>query len=546
MSKEVKEMFRRNRGAWAVALIGLLLTVVAPTASYAIEEQSNHLAPFLRAGVGARYFGMGGTGSAIANDAAAGYWNPAGLSLLRGLSLSGMFTGGMTVDRNHNYVGAAYGWERFSLGLGWVNANMTDIRQTGNTGAAEGLYDFNDNVIMLSAATAAGPVNLGITGKLVTQGIGANSVTDDGANGIGFDLGAQFALTEYARLGVVVQDLFTKVGDQDQSDVNDVPSNLRFGAALSPVDGLTLGADVEKTRDDENYRFHGGAEYWVPLSEDFSGALRLGVDDGNFAGGFGLGIKFFKFDYAYVVEPQKFMDENHRFSLGLDFGERRDMYRSGGLKDRDQDGIPDVSDQCPDQPEDFDGYQDTDGCPDFDNDGDGILDVNDQCPDQAEDMDGFEDQDGCPDLDNDGDGILDVNDKCPNEAETVNGFEDSDGCPDEAPIYFPLAYINFKFATAEISGADPIPVLEEVVRIMKENPKIQVEIQGHTDNIGSDESNLTLSERRGQTVKTYLVNRGIDPSRLQTRGFGESRPIDSNDTDLGRARNRRIEFVVIK
>ncbi len=544
-------MFRRNRGAWALALTGLLLAATVPGAAYAVEQQSNHAVAFSRAGVGARYFGMGGTGAATANDVEAGYWNPAGLSLVRGFSATGMFTGGMTLDRNHNYVGVAYGWDKFSLGLSWINASTDNLTQTNLDGSFGKTFNFSENLIMLSAATMAGPVSLGINGKLYTQNVGtaAPGSGEDNVTGQGIDLGAQFALTQYVRLGMVVQDLGTKVGDQSQGHVNSVPTNLRFGAAVAPVDGLTLGGDVEKTRDDENYRFHGGAEYWVPLSDDFRGALRLGVDDGKFAGGIGLGIKFFRFDYAYVVEPQEFLNENHRFSVTLDFGEQRDMYRAGGaggIKDSDGDGIADSEDQCPNQPEDFDGYQDTDGCPDVDNDGDGILDVNDQCPNQPEDFDGYQDTDGCPDLDNDGDGILDKDDKCPNEAETFNGYEDSDGCPDEAPIYFPMAHINFKFGTAEISGADPIPVLDEVIKIMKDHPDIRVEIQGHTDNIGSDDSNMKLSERRADAVKTYLVNHGIEASRLETRGFGEARPIDTNDTDLGRARNRRIEFVVIQ
>ena len=101
--------------------------------------------------------------------------------------------------------------------------------------------------------------------------------------------------------------------------------------------------------------------------------------------------------------------------------------------DADNDGIPDDNDLCPEIPEDRDGFEDTDGCPDPDNDKDGILDVSDKCPDQAEDKDGFEDSDGCPDPDNDKDGILDANDKCPDKAETVNDFEDTDGCPDEVP-----------------------------------------------------------------------------------------------------------------
>jgi len=101
-------------------------------------------------------------------------------------------------------------------------------------------------------------------------------------------------------------------------------------------------------------------------------------------------------------------------------------------KDPDGDGIEGAADQCPTEPEDKDGYEDTDGCPDNDNDLDNIPDKLDKCPDQAEDMDGFEDTDGCPELDNDKDGIPDTGDRCPNEPETKNGYKDDDGCPDEA------------------------------------------------------------------------------------------------------------------
>jgi OOP family OmpA-OmpF porin len=104
------------------------------------------------------------------------------------------------------------------------------------------------------------------------------------------------------------------------------------------------------------------------------------------------------------------------------------------VNDRDGDGIPDDIDKCPDEPEDFDGFEDEDGCPDLDNDKDGIPDKLDLCPNDPEDKDGFEDEDGCPDPDNDHDRILDVNDKCPNEPETYNGFEDEDGCPDKGMV----------------------------------------------------------------------------------------------------------------
>ena len=109
-----------------------------------------------------------------------------------------------------------------------------------------------------------------------------------------------------------------------------------------------------------------------------------------------------------------------------------DGARSVGLGsgDADGDGIPDAKDQCPNEPEDKDGFQDEDGCPDPDNDGDGIADAKDKCPNEPEDKDGFQDDDGCPEPDNDGDGIPDTIDKCPNEAEDKDGFQDDDGCPE--------------------------------------------------------------------------------------------------------------------
>jgi hypothetical protein len=103
-------------------------------------------------------------------------------------------------------------------------------------------------------------------------------------------------------------------------------------------------------------------------------------------------------------------------------------------KDGDKDGVLGENDQCPSLEEDRDGFQDEDGCPDFDNDRDGIYDSQDKCPDQAEDFDGFQDKDGCPDLDNDNDGFSDSVDVCPNNPETKNGYKDDDGCPDEMPI----------------------------------------------------------------------------------------------------------------
>ncbi len=222
--------------------------------------------------------------------------------------------------------------------------------------------------------------------------------------------------------------------------------------------------------------------------------------------------------------------------------------------DRDGDGIPDDKDKCVTEAEDKDGFQDEDGCPDLDNDGDGIPDDLDKCPNEPEDKDGFQDEDGCPDLDNDGDGIPDDRDKCPSEPETVNGYQDEDGCPDTPPTGVQVAggkinipeQIQFKRGSAVL---DPVSykLLNEIGRKIIANPQIGVvRIEGHTDDSGSKEANERLSQARADSVKEYLVSKGVPADRLQTAGYGSSRPIDPKKTDAARAKNRRVEFVVIQ
>ncbi|HWJ56602.1 MAG TPA: OmpA family protein, partial [Vicinamibacterales bacterium] len=178
------------------------------------------------------------------------------------------------------------------------------------------------------------------------------------------------------------------------------------------------------------------------------------------------------------------------------------------IGDRDGDGYKDDVDKCPDEPEDFDGFQDADGCPDPDNDQDGILDVDDLCPNEPEDFDGFEDHDGCPDPDNDHDRIPDKDDKCPNQPETYNGYQDADGCPDHGPAVarveggiITLQPINFEYDKAVIKP-DSYYILDAVVATMNGYPDIElIEVQGHTDERGDDDYNLDLSRRRAAAVE---------------------------------------------
>lgn len=251
------------------------------------------------------------------------------------------------------------------------------------------------------------------------------------------------------------------------------------------------------------------------------------------------------------------------------------------ILDRDRDGIPDSEDKCPDQPENYNGFEDVDGCPDDpDSDGDGIVDSKDTCPIDPEDLDQYLDVDGCPDLDNDADAILDASDKCPLEPEDPDSFENEDGCPepdndldkvvdvedqcpneagspDSDPRGCPkkpalavitdcevkiTEQIHFEYNKALIRP-DSYPVLDAVTEILKKMPKVKLEIQGHTDNRGTAAYNLGLSDRRAASVVKYLVEHGIDPDRLSSHGYGFERPIVPNDTDIHRALNRRVQFV---
>jgi outer membrane protein OmpA-like peptidoglycan-associated protein len=365
------------------------------------------------------------------------------------------------------------------------------------------------------------------------------------------------------------------------------------------------------------------------------------------------------FGYAGVGLIGGFGTPDARGGLGLRWAMR-------APQDADNDGIEDDRDRCPNDPEDKDGFEDGDGCPDRDNDNDGIKDGDDRCPDDAEDMDGFEDGDGCPDLDNDNDGIkdsddscpnepgtasylgcpvpdtdgdgikddvdacpkvkgipekggcpeddrdhdgiadaidvcpdvaghvtaagcpdrdgdgvvddkdrcpdiaglvdmqgckdsdqdgiADPDDKCPNEPETINGFEDSDGCPDKGKVLVVVTKdkIELKETVFFDSGKDTIQkrsfsLIDQIAQVMKAHPEVKrVRIEGHTDSDGPDDKNLDLSKRRAKAVLNALVARGVEAKRLESEGFGETRPIAPNATKAGKAQNRRVELAIVE
>lgn len=200
--------------------------------------------------------------------------------------------------------------------------------------------------------------------------------------------------------------------------------------------------------------------------------------------------------------------------------------------DKDNDGIVDEKDECPDAP----GEITLAGCPDTDKDG--IADKNDKCIDVA----GTAKYNGCPVPDTDGDGIDDEEDKCP----ATPGKPANNGCPEIKQDVVKKIAVAAK-SIYYMSGKDIIqkvsyPKLDVVVKVLKADTALQISIEGHTDNKGNAVANLKLSVKRAQAVRNYLIKKGIGANRIAAQGFGDAKPIASNATPAGRAKNRRVEL----
>lgn len=198
-----------------------------------------------------------------------------------------------------------------------------------------------------------------------------------------------------------------------------------------------------------------------------------------------------------------------------------------GCPDKDNDGIQDAEDKCPTVA----GIAKFNGCPDSDNDG--IQDSEDKCPGTA----GLARYQGCPVPDTDTDGINDEADKCP----TVAGVAENFGCP---RIEFNPNYVQFLKGSAILTKTAKSELDKLVNALINDHPQVNINIEGHTDDSGSDGFNQKLSEKRADAVKIYLVTKKVAGERISTKGFGKSHPLSENTTAEGKARNRRVEFKV--
>jgi OmpA-OmpF porin, OOP family len=207
-----------------------------------------------------------------------------------------------------------------------------------------------------------------------------------------------------------------------------------------------------------------------------------------------------------------------------------------GCPDSDGDGVADKDDKCPTVA----GLKALAGCPDAD--GDGVTDADDKCPNEA----GPAANKGCPWADKDGDGVLDKDDKCPD----VKGTVANAGCPEvseelQKTLNEYAKTILFDTGKSSIKSQSEA-VLNDIIKILNEYPNSKFTVEGHTDSVGSEKLNQGLSDSRANSVKEYLIKNGIDEFRLSSLGYGESKPIDSNNTSKGRANNRRVEINLAK
>jgi outer membrane protein OmpA-like peptidoglycan-associated protein len=473
----------------AISLI--VLSLIMASASLA----QNYADPFLRMGVGARAMAMGTAQTAVAQDATAAYWNPAALPWLCKFEVSLMYSAAMEYDRNHNYVAAAMRADRIgTFGLSWINSGITGIGQYDPTGVKTGNLDVSNNAFQLSYARALGNgFGLGLSAKYLQENLADN-------DGFGFDAGLMFKPYDELQFGLMVRDLAAEHGDDK------VPFEARLGAGVRPWKSVLLSSDIVKVEDQDVTLNLGGA-YDFDVSDNVNFYLAAGMTNlieteqanSGFTAGFGFGFQNWAIQYAYVEEPQQFLKENHKISVNFFFKDCNPMKSSMGSLKHERAEV--------------------------------------QCMEKQEGPKEFIHRyifEGNPSL------KLSLELLRPETRDSIATVWSEMG----GVVSFPG--INFATGSAEITD-EFARVLDGTAKLINEHPEIQLlEIQGHTDNTGTDAINNPLSQARADAVRNYMISRGVDPNRLVAKGYGSSKPLASNASEQGRYQNRRIDVVRVR
>ncbi|TKD65214.1 OmpA family protein [Flavobacterium sp. ASW18X] len=404
--------------------------------------------------------------------------------------------------------------------------------------------------------------------------------------------------------GVITSSLFDEYFNVSDH-WNIIPSISYVSVSRYVGDGFSVGARgslnrIEKLGDvsvDDlsHYAVDGTIKYNILQNTKLDPFVEIGggytwVDEigaGTVNGGIGLSYWFtenvgltLQTQYKHVFEDYGVEHFQHLAGLSIKFGgtdtdgdgvydkddacpEVAGLEAFNGCPDSDGDGIEDSKDSCPDQagskemngcPDaDGDGVADKDdacpneaglpalaGCPDAD--GDGVADNKDECPNEA----GPAENKGCPWADSDKDGVLDKDDQCPEVAGTVA----NSGCPEvteevQKQLNDYARTILFDTGKSSIK-AESTSVMVDIIQILNEYPNAKFTVEGHTDSVGSNKLNQQLSEKRANAVRDFLIEKGIGADRLTAIGYGEDKPIATNNTRAGRKQNRRVEINLVK
>ena len=359
---------------------------------------------------------------------------------------------------------------------------------------------------------------------------------------------------------------------------NILPSVSYVGVSKYIGDGFSVGARgslnrIEKIGDvsvDDlsHYAIDGTIKYnflknttidpFVEIGGGYTWVDEIGAGTAN--GGVGLNIWFsenigltLQTQYKHAFEDYLVKHFQHLAGLSIKFGgtdtdgdgiydkddacpEVAGLEAFNGCPDSDGDGIEDSKDACPNEA----GSKEMNGCPDAD--GDGVADKDDACPNEA----GPSANKGCPWPDTDGDGVLDKDDQCPEVAGTVA----NKGCPEvteevQKQLNDYARTILFDTGKSSIK-AESTSVMVDIIQILNEYPNAKFTVEGHTDSVGSESLNQKLSEERANSVRSFLIDKGISSSRLTAIGYGEAKPIATNNTAAGRKQNRRVEINLVK
>jgi OOP family OmpA-OmpF porin len=221
--------------------------------------------------------------------------------------------------------------------------------------------------------------------------------------------------------------------------------------------------------------------------------------------------------------------------------------------DRDRDGVFDDEDACPDVPGRRTSDPKTNGCPRTDRDGDGIFDDEDACPDEKGVRTADPKTNGCPPADRDHDGVADSVDACPDVPGVATSDPKTNGCP---PSTGPAHVVGDRIELDEIIHFETDdsrvhhaswPLVKKVADLIRANPNIlQVHILGHADRIGTERHNQMLSKARAESVRHLLIKFGVEPSRVTTEAFGDTKPVATGTNAEALAKNRRVEFIITK